>query len=87
MADGDHIVDRASGFDSNTAYRVARRIDAAFVRGGKAVRWPVAWSDRAGAEQRIVLATVIAGVDPAYSAALGLGGGAGLPIGGTHPPP
>ena len=60
----------------NASYRVVRRIDAGAVAAGKAATVRVGWTDRSGAAREIVLASLIAGVDPAYAGALGLGAGA-----------
>ena len=60
----------------NASYRVVRRIDAGAVAAAKAATVRVGWIDRGGAAREIVLASVIAGVDPAYAGALGLGAGA-----------
>ncbi len=81
IADIDAVVDRTAGHDSNTVYRIARRIDAAGISGAKSATVTVAWTDRSGAPRRVVLDSVIAGVDPAYSAALALGSGDGSPRG------
>ncbi len=60
---------------SNTAYRVARSVDDAAFAGAKAVTVRVAWSDRSGTAREVVLASFIAGSNPAYAGALGLGAG------------
>ena len=60
----------------NASYRVVRRIDASAVAAAKAATVRVGWTDRSGADREIVLASVIAGVDPVYAGALGLGAGA-----------
>lgn len=60
----------------NAGYRVVRSIDAGAVAAAKAASVRVGWTDRSGAAREIVLASVIAGVDPAYAGALGLGAGA-----------
>lgn len=61
---------------ANASYRVVRRIDAGAVAAAKAATVRVGWTDRSGAAREIVLASVIAGVDPAYAGALALGAGA-----------
>ncbi|KQV46232.1 hypothetical protein ASC95_26885 [Pelomonas sp. Root1217] len=63
--------------DANTTYNVQRFVSA--VPGGPAVqvRVSVTWNDRAGDPQFINLDTVIAGVDPLFSAALGFAPPAG----------
>ena len=80
IVDDERVVDRAAGFDSNTSYRVVRRIDHALLAGAKGVSVSVAWSDRAGGAQRVVLDTIVVGEDPAWSGALALGAGIGLPL-------
>ncbi len=71
IADADSTV-----VAGNASYRVVRRIDAGAVAAAKAATVRVGWTDRSGAAREIVLASVIAGVDPAYAGALGLGAGA-----------
>lgn len=62
----------ASGHATNTAYLVTRRIDAAGALRAKNLWVTVGWTDRGGNPQEIALASVIAGVAPDYSGALGL---------------
>ena len=81
IADLDAVVDRSAGRDTNTVYRIARRIDAAAIPGAKSAAVTVAWVDRSGAPQHVTLASVVAGIDPAYSAAFALGSGDGAPRG------
>ena len=61
---------------TNASYRIVRRVDAGAVAAAKAATVRVGWTDRSGAAREIALASVIAGIDPAYSGALALGAGA-----------
>ena len=63
-------VDSASGQTSNTSYELMREITAADAPLSKNTRVSVAWNDRTGAQQQVVLSTLIAGHDPAYAGAL-----------------
>ena len=65
-------VDSASGYATNTRYTVARQIDPASTLRAKNATVTVSWNDRAGDAQQVVLNSVIAGTDPAYSGALAL---------------
>ena len=65
-------VDSASGQASNTSYELMREISAADAPWSKNTRVSVAWNDRTGAQQQVVLSTLIAGNDPAYAGALQL---------------
>ncbi|MFL6660904.1 MAG: hypothetical protein ACJ8G7_01925 [Rhizobacter sp.] len=64
-----------------TEYRLSRQVQAAAQTRAKAVTVMVRWHDRLGAEQQVVLDSIIAGIDPSYSAALALAptGAAELP--------
>lgn len=76
--------------DSNTSYEVQRQVtDLQATTGAQArsVRIAVTWTDRAGDPQFVNLDTVIAAVDPVFSAAVGLTRPVG-PVtqpGGRHP--
>jgi len=72
IVDAESVVDGASGYASNTAYRVARRVDDAGIPGAKSASISVEWTDRNGETQRIALQSVIARSDPVYSGALAL---------------
>ena len=65
-------VDSASGYATNTRYTVARQIDPASTLRAKNATVTVSWSDRAGDAHQVVLNSMIAGTDPAYSGALAL---------------
>ncbi len=75
------IVDADAGDAVNADYRIVRRVDDAAFAGAKSTSVAVEWSDRSGASQRVVLDSVIARSDPAWSGTLALGGGAGAPRG------
>jgi Tfp pilus assembly protein PilV len=72
IASASRTVDASSGYASNTRYLVQRRIDAAGTLQAKTAAVTVSWADRSGAAQQVALHSVIAGIDPAFSAALGL---------------
>lgn len=57
--------------DSNTAYNVTRQVTTLADAQAKLVRVGVTWTDRAGDNQFLNLDTVIAAVDPLFSAAVG----------------
>lgn len=71
---GDADTSVAAG---NAAYRIVRRIDEAAFTGAKSASVRVQWADRSGAAREVALASFIAGSDPAYAGALGLGAGTG----------
>jgi Tfp pilus assembly protein PilV len=72
IIDAASTVDSASGYLSNTAYRIVRHIDDSVVAGAKAATVAVEWTGRDGTLQRVALDSVIARSDPAYSGALAL---------------
>lgn len=72
IASASRTVDAASGYATNTAYLVTRQIDNAGALQAKNLRVTVGWTDRAGNPQQVALASVIAGIAPAWSGALGL---------------
>ena len=78
IVDADRIADADAADASNADYRIIRRIDDAAFAGAKTTSVAVEWSDRSGATQRVVLDSVIARSDPAWSGALALGAGAGV---------
>ena len=72
IASAIRTVAAGAGYAASTAYLVTRRIDSAGSPRAKAAHIEVHWTDRHGSAQQVVLDTVIAGVAPAYSGALGL---------------
>ena len=82
-------VDSAAGYAINTRYRVARQIDPidaidpGHAPNAKDAAVTVSWSDRSGAAQQVVLNSIIAGSDPAYTGALGIARG-GVPVLGAY---
>ena len=71
----DAIASASRSVDTGTAsYLIDRRIGTA---GGpplaKSVSITVSWTDRSGAAQQVTLHSIVAGSDPALSAALALG--------------
>lgn len=75
-------IDADSGYATNTRYQLQRDVQASATSNAKHVSVNVAWSDRSGEHQRVVLNSIIAGHDPAYSAALGIGP-TGTPVKGA----
>ena len=65
-------VDASTGYATHTRYTVAREIVAANTLAAKTAAVTVHWDARSGEAQKVVLTTVIAANDPAYSATLGL---------------
>lgn len=78
IVDADSVADADTGDASNADYRIVRRIDEAAFAGAKSASVAVEWADRRGAAQRIVLDSVIARSDPAWSGALAVGAGRGV---------
>ena len=79
-------VDSAAGYAINTRYRVVRQIDPinpGHAPNAKDAAVTVSWSDRSGAAQQVVLNSIIAGSDPAYTGALGIARG-GVPVLGAY---
>lgn len=76
IASASAIVDAASGYASNTRYTVSRNIAVAAPLMAKNATVSVSWIDRSGASQQVVLNSVIAGSNPAYSGALSIAPGA-----------
>jgi Tfp pilus assembly protein PilV len=73
IASASRTVDTDAG---NTRYVVARQIDPADAPHAKSAIVTVSWSDRSGGAQQVVLNSLIGGVDPAITGALGLARGA-----------
>lgn len=74
--------------DSNTTYTVNRTVlDLTTGGEGKSVRVTVSWTDRTNNAQFVQLDTVVAKVDPVFSAAVGFTpkGGALTPLDGRNP--
>lgn len=74
--------------DSNTTYNVNQTVDVLPTGGdGLLVRVAVTWTDRTNNQQTVNLDTVVAKVDPVFSAALAFTpqGGALTPGAGRHP--
>jgi Tfp pilus assembly protein PilV len=70
IVDASTMVDASTGYASNTRYEVARSITPAQAPNAKNASVAVSWSDRAGVAHQVVLNSVIAGSNPAYSGAL-----------------
>ncbi|MEP6739376.1 MAG: hypothetical protein ABJA61_03300 [Caldimonas sp.] len=76
VRDAASVIDGASGYASNTSYRIVRRIDDAAVSGAKSASVKVQWTDRGGTGREVALASFIAHIDPAYAGTLSLGASA-----------
>ena len=72
IASASSTIDGAHGYATNTAYRLERDIRIEPAGDAKSASVAIEWTDRAGAEQRIVLASIVAAQDPVYAAALGV---------------
>lgn len=68
-------VDASPGDGTTTRYDLAREVATHIGPGEKSVRVRATWSDRAGAIHEVVLDTLIAAADPAFTGALGLARG------------
>jgi len=55
IVDAERTVDGTTGWSSNTAYRIVRRIDDAAFGSAKSASVAVEWADRTGTAQRIGL--------------------------------
>ena len=69
-------IDTAAGYASTTRYQLSRLINASSAALGaraKDAAVTVSWQDRSGAEQQIVLHSIIAGSDPSLTGALRIG--------------
>lgn len=72
IASASRSIEPATGDASSTRYRLARSVDASGGPGARSVQVSVAWQDRTGAAQAVVLDTLIAAAEPALGGALGL---------------
>ncbi len=72
LASGTTNVDAGEPSASNADYVLTREVSAADAPASKNATVTVAWDDRTGTRQQVVLSTLIAGHDPAYSGALKL---------------
>ena len=68
----DAIESTSRVVDAGTAYRIDRQIDATALPHAKTASITVGWTDRSGSAQQVALHSIIAGSDPALSAALAL---------------
>jgi Tfp pilus assembly protein PilV len=82
IASAASSVDGSSGMALDTTYRMARAVAADAAGSATHATVTVAWSDRTGAEQRVVLDAIVAGQDPAHAAALAIAP-AGRPVKGA----
>ena len=70
IASAAATIDAAGGYATHTRYLLQREVEPSADGDSKRTAVTVAWADRSGQPQRIVLSSIIAGLDPAYSAAL-----------------
>lgn len=68
----DAIASASRSVNTGTAYLLDRRIAAADLPHAKSASITVSWTDRSGASQQFTLHSIIAGSDPALTAALAL---------------
>lgn len=83
IASASTTIDGAHGYASNAAYLLTRDVQPSAANDAKSVAVTVAWNDRSGADQHVVLNSIIAGNDPLHSAALSLAPN-GVPVKGAH---
>lgn len=69
----DALANDSRPVDTGTAYLIARQVTADAVPLAKSVSITVSWTDRSGGAQQVTLHSIVAGSDPALSAALALG--------------
>jgi Tfp pilus assembly protein PilV len=72
ISSANNTVDLSTGYQTNTRYLVSRKVDAGGTPNAKNTSVNVSWTDHAGTTQQVVLNSVIAGSNPAYSGALGV---------------
>lgn len=82
IASAAAILDADHGYATNTSYRLTRTVQPSATTAAKDASVNVGWTDRSGEDQQIVLNSIIAGQDPAYSAALSITP-AGTPVKGA----
>ena len=68
----DAIDSASRSIGGSTAYTLDRQIAATDMPQAKSVSVSVRWADRSGAAQQLTLHSIVAGTDPALSAALAL---------------
>jgi Tfp pilus assembly protein PilV len=72
LASGTVDVNASEPVATNADFVLTREVTAADVPASKNATVTVAWDDRTGTQQQVILNTLIAGHDPAYSGALRL---------------
>lgn len=72
IASASAVVDGAGGYAANTRYLVDRSVAAAAAGSAKRAAVAVSWADRRGAAHRIVLNSIVGGIDPSLAASLGI---------------
>jgi Tfp pilus assembly protein PilV len=68
----DDIASASRSVDAGTVYLIDRRIATADLPHAKSTSVTVSWTDRSGTAQQVTLHSIIAGSDPALTAALAL---------------
>ena len=76
-------IDAEAGYATNTSYRLTRAVQAAAGLDAKQVSVDVAWADRSGQQQHVVLHSVVAALDPKYAGALTIAP-TGRPVKGAY---
>ena len=74
VVSGEWAVEAASSPALQGAFRIEQRVDGAAFAATKAASVVVRWTDRQGGEREVGLHSLVAGVAPVYSGALGLAG-------------
>lgn len=72
IASASHAVNAGTGYATQTDYSVDRQVDPMPTLAAKTLTVRVDWTDLSGEPQQIVLATLIAAIDPAFGGALAL---------------
>lgn len=72
IASASRSANSRTGHTTSTDYFIERRIVSNAEPRSKSVSVAVSWTDRGGSAQQISVASILAGVDPALSGALGL---------------
>ena len=68
-------IDADTGFATNTQYHLTRDVQTSAVLDAKQVSIDIAWTDRSGADQHMMLNSWITGTDPLYAASLSIAPG------------
>jgi Tfp pilus assembly protein PilV len=83
IASATAAFDAASGAIRNTSFELARDVRVLSVGATKQTTVSIAWTDRTGGMQRVLIDSMVAGSDPTYAATLALAP-AGRPVKGAR---